>query len=157
MDAEVLDKLEQSLADVLERFAFMFADPQSLAELCAPAATLCRTTLEFRGPTKGCVSLLAGEELGEQLAANILGLEPRMINSEAGDDAFTELLNIVCGEFLERFAGKEAVFDLSVPKLERLPASDWGKMLQDPACRGLLIDATPILIKMDFTCSQQSA
>ena len=102
METETLDMLEQSLTDVLERFAFMFAEPQSLSELAPPSSDLCRATIRFTGPRCGALSLISGVDVGEQLAANILGLEPRLINREAGDDSFKELLNVTCGEFLER-------------------------------------------------------
>ncbi|MFH0878953.1 MAG: chemotaxis protein CheX, partial [Lentisphaerota bacterium] len=115
MDTEALQMAEQAFCDVLERFAFMFSEPLPAQELKPPETDFCRATIGFDGPRKGTLAIGASAEVCEMLAANILGMEPRMINREAGEDSFKEVLNVTCGEFLEHLAGPESVFDLTVP------------------------------------------
>lgn len=113
--------LNQSVADVLERFAFMFVEPAGSDDVPTPVEAFREAALSFTGPWKGRVVLAATEPFCIQLAANVLGLEEGNITDEAGNDALKELLNVIVGEYLEKSAGREPVFDLSIPEIARLP------------------------------------
>ncbi len=102
--------------EVLERFAFSFADDedpqyQEVAWLSSD--------LTFAGPVRGKVGLAVSRELASDLGLNILGVEPETAPPELADDAIKELTNIICGDLLFRLYGPKAVFDLCVPALRK--------------------------------------
>jgi CheY-specific phosphatase CheX len=110
--------LSQAFIDVLQRQAFLFADPISLDLLQVPDSGWVRAMVSFNGPFSGAVELDLASELQAEAAANILGVEmDGTLSQESGDDALKELLNVVCGHLLTTLAGDRATFDLGIPQL----------------------------------------
>ena len=78
--------------------------------------------IRFQGPFSGALFLRATEDLAPMIASNMLGLEdgeepvPGQI-----EDAFKELLNVICGNLLPRLVGDEPVF--AVKDLELISGS----------------------------------
>ncbi len=146
---EYKELLIQSVADVLERFAFMFVEPSGMDEVPAPEEEFREASLSFTGPRKGQVFLAAPESFCIHLAANVLGLEEGNITDEAGNDALKELLNVIVGEYLEKSAGREPVFDLSIPEISRQPAQAWAERAESPDWTALLADEGPVLVRLE--------
>ena len=67
--------------------------------------------IRFDGPFSGALFLRATAELGPMIAGNMLGLDDDESPTAAQiEDAFKELLNVICGNLLPRLVGDEPVF-----------------------------------------------
>jgi len=143
--------LESAFVEVLEKFAFMFGEPVSPSDLTPPNDPFWQASIGFSGPQKGLLQVAAASSFCVQLAANVLGIDLKCMTPEAGADAFKELLNVVCGELLEKMAGTDVVFNLTIPQVETKPPEEWGPLTLDSQMRGLLVDEMPVLIKLEMT------
>ena len=114
------ETLRQVVAEVLERFAFSFAEEED-PQLQGTGWLL--SDLIFTGPACGKVSLALSSELAAELGVNILGVDPDAVTPELAADTAKELSNIICGDLLFRLYGPQAVFDLRVPSLRMLATS----------------------------------
>lgn len=144
-----LDMLNHAVADVLERFAFMFADPVAQDETPGITEDFHQASISFNGPQLGSITLAASGAFCTQLAANVLGLDLGNITPEAGDDALKELLNVITGEYLETMAGRDAIFNLSIPSITQHPAGEWARLIESSSWQGLMADEWPLLIKLN--------
>ena len=114
-----MNTTEQAMLGVVEEtfasMAFMFpveADPSAPQ---APGA-MDRVVVEFSGPFRGSLLLSASSGMLEPLAANMLGLDEGISPSpEQQQDAFKELLNVICGNLLPAIASPREVFDVFEP------------------------------------------
>jgi hypothetical protein len=148
MDEETRAAAGRVLAEVLEKQAFLFADP---AEGESPDAGLIATSLRFAGARQGGLALAATPELAREIAAGILGCEPDDPQAEErAGDACKEILNIACGQALTTWFGTEPVFDLGIPEARILSpdeAADWS------ACPDVLafsVDGRPLFMRIDL-------
>lgn len=83
------------------------------------------------------------------LAANMLGLDSDDdLANERGEDSLKELLNVGCGNLLTELAGPDPVFDLEVPRAEKLDADGWGKFCHVEETVALLVDEYPLLVRL---------
>ena len=116
-----MNPTEQAMLGVIEEtfasLAFMFpVDPDSPAAYDPKAAR--QAMVAFSGPFRGDLTLWASEELLEPLATNMLGLEDGVCPSpDQRQDAFRELLNVICGNLLPMIASPRDVFDVCEPRL----------------------------------------
>ena len=123
--------LNESISEVLEKVAFMMLlEPDE--PLPTPKKSIC-VTIEFSGMVSGKISLLAGFELIEMMAANYIGVEPD--DPEATNkcvDAFKEILNTVCGILLPKLASSPAdVFDITIPHAQEINSTEqWDDLVQ---------------------------
>jgi len=120
-----MNPTEQAMRGVVEEtfasLAFMFP-----VETDSPAAydpqSARQAVVGFSGPFRGALLLSASEELLEPLATNMLGLEDGVCPSqEQKQDAFRELLNVVCGNLLPMIASPRDVFDVCEPRMLAAP------------------------------------
>jgi len=104
--------------EVLESLAFVlpaFEEEQSPAP---EAADTTSASISFAGPFEGTLALSASCELLPAIAANMLGLDFGEVPSrETQQDAFKELVNVICGNLLPAIAGRQAVFDVAPAEL----------------------------------------
>ena len=116
MNHETTDLTPNTLArlvvDALERTAFVLADPCDDPEQLPPADTFAR--IEFRGPTDGCVELLASRSFARNLAASILGADASDVSDLQSEEAL---------------GGSDCRFSLGLPQLGRAEAAG-----DDTAC-----------------------
>ena len=111
--------LARVTVEVLERYAFMVADPRPKEEGPADFPTpLWRVVIDYAGPYGGALGLVAPPVLARQIAANLYGAEPDEVSEEQAQDALKELLNVTCGDYLHEIEGDEPIFDLTAPVLE---------------------------------------
>lgn len=72
----------------------------------------------FAGPFDGTLMLSIPSGLLLELSTNMLGVEDgEEPPTSEQHDAFTESLNIICGNLLPIIAGTEAVFDVHAPQI----------------------------------------
>ena len=138
-----------SFCDVLEKLAFMFAEPTPKEELprSVPASVQARMT--FSGDLAGSLALTVPEAMCTDIAANVLGMD-------AGDesvlgrthDALKEVLNVVCGYTLTAIGGEAALVDLSVPHVTELDETGWATVLADRDSAGFVLDEGPVLLQL---------
>ena len=146
MTDEYQATLETAISDVLEQQAFMFSDPCDKAELHPDSESYYHATLVFEGAVQGTLELAISIELSQELAANILGIEPDDTDiAEAAPDALKELLNVICGQFLTASYGSGSVFRLSIPDLKQTDPSGWDTLRDRENAVGFTLDDAPAL------------
>ncbi len=146
---EHLPVLTSVFGEVLERFAFMFADPADVEDVVFPDDPSVQTHMTFRGQFGGRLSLLVPEAMAEELAANLLGVTPGDPDTQSkARDALKELLNICCGRLLTELAGASPVFDLSVPEVSEATRQDWDILIAQEGSALFQIDDYVALLNL---------
>jgi CheY-specific phosphatase CheX len=116
-----MNPTEQAMLGVVEEtfasLAFMFPVEPDSPTAQDPGAVQ-HAVVEFSGPFRGTLLLSASPELLEPLATNMLGLEDGECPSqEQKQDAFKELLNVICGNLLPKIASPREVFYIYEPRM----------------------------------------
>jgi CheY-specific phosphatase CheX len=121
-----LDELLSTVAEeMFEDLAFVLImpddempDDESVEHDDCPDGATSVASIAFHGPFRGTLFLTVSEESLPMIAANMLGLKDcETATQDEEQDAFKELLNVVCGNLLPRIAGVEAAFDVSRARL----------------------------------------
>ena len=148
MPAATAETLDSVFPDVMQKFAFSFGENCSKSELEAPAQGFV-ARVNFKGREQGETLLVIPAEMGVELAANIMGLEPDSEEAQAcATDSICELANLVCGNLLQACAGSTPVFDLSAPEVAPLTPALWSELMGDDEVRPFLVDGVhPVLLK----------
>jgi hypothetical protein len=113
--------LARLVVDALERTAFVLADPCDDPGALPPADTFAQ--IEFSGPTKGSVELLASRDFAKNLAASILGADASEITDIQSEEALRELANILGGSVITALGGSDCRFSLGLPRIGRAQAT----------------------------------
>jgi CheY-specific phosphatase CheX len=151
MENDIIEILEEIFYEVLEKLAFMFAEPTQKEELSFSKSDNIKASMSFSGDKSGQLSLIVPREMSNELATNILGIEPGdELTEEQAYDSLRELLNVICGQFLTTFAGYEPVFSLSIPDITKIDEKDCRSFSDDENTVGFLVDSYPILIGVKF-------
>ena len=145
---DLASKLERSLADILEKSAFVFSERLQLEDFQPANDVYLRAEIQFTGPRSGSLVLAAPRSFSPQLAANMLGEEIEGITPEQAEDSVKELLNVICGEFLETLRGARAVYSLSIPVLATLTADEVSTLAQAPGSVVFNADDAPAVINV---------
>ena len=138
--------LEAVFADVLEKFAFMFSEPVAPADFFIDAPPFYHTTISFNGPHRGKLGIAANAKFCSLLAANILGEEEGSEPVSASCDALKELLNVTCGEFLEKLSGPQVIYNLSVPDSVSLTQEQMQELAADDKAILLSVDNASVIL-----------
>ena len=115
-----MNPTEQAMRSVVEEtfasLAFMFpVEPDTGA--AAPQEPTVWAAVDFSGPFRGSLLLSASSGMLEPLATNMLGLDEGISPSqEQKQDAFRELINVICGNLLPVIASPREVFDVHEPR-----------------------------------------
>jgi len=142
--------LINAFSDVLEQFAFLFADEDLDDLMPVTDSVFYRTHISFDGPHKGSITLIAPESICIQIAASMLGVEEDEIEPDKAEDAFSELLNVTCGKFLEDLSGPEVIFNLSVPDFKSITEEDWNNMKTQPGYILIQAEMVPLLLHVEL-------
>jgi len=142
--------------DVLENQAFMFGEPVDGDSVSPPATDLVIAMISFRGPRSGRLEVAVSREMCGEIAANVLGVDPGDVPSEADqEDALKELLNVVCGHFLTELGGPDAVFDLSTPAVRTTDGTEWASLIDDGEVAAVLVDEHTALLRVGLEDEDQ--
>lgn len=118
MEALELESVTCSIIEILERMAFVLAEPaeESLAEL--EPEWVCHAEIRFgEAADGGRAYLSATEGFLREFASSMLGLEPGEIDFEKeGCNALLEMANVCAGELVILLGGAEEYFQLSLPE-----------------------------------------
>ena len=119
---EKLDQIITQISiDTLEKLAFMFAFPEDDGDETIQAGDAngyAHASVAFSGPFDGTLAIeMTLPELSE-LTVNMLGQDTdNEVTAEQRHDALKETLNVICGNMLPAIAGKQAVFNIEVPRI----------------------------------------
>jgi hypothetical protein len=138
-------KLEAAMTEVLEKFAFLFADADAEDASRVPPSKCCLAEMTFIGPQHGTVELAAPCPLCFAVAGNVLGTEAEAVTPDIADDAIKELLNVTCGRLVESMFGDEAVVDLTAPRLRPLTPDEWSALHAHPDTVRFIVEGQPLL------------
>jgi len=116
--------LDETLArvaeEVLQSLAFVLPAFEGEEEATQPPSDESWITgrISFTGPFDGSLILRLSNALLPEIGANMLGLDfGESCSPEQQMDAFTELLNVICGNLLPALAGQQAVFNVGAAEL----------------------------------------
>lgn len=147
MAIEVAGILEEVVPGVLENVAFMFSEPADPDEGLPDAEAYLQAAMEFEGPAKGRIGVVVAREWCDQLAEGILGEAPEEENaSEMRSDALSELLNIICGQFVTSVWGTDQIVNLSIPTVSEVSQEAWDKLATRPGTLRLVVEDLPMIV-----------
>jgi len=148
MQTERKEVLNQVFCDVFERLAFMFGEPTPKEDLPEDSTEFVQVKMGFNGPTQGSLEFVVPVEMCEEIAANVLGMDPDdELVRERALDSLKEMLNVTCGQLLTSIAGEGPVFDLSIPSVTDLDRAGWAGFLSDPETLTFLVDDSPAALR----------
>ncbi len=134
---------------VLEKMAFLFAEPvEHVEELRLADVPLRKARMRFSGVLHGVLDLAIPKTLCIEVAANMLGRDLDDPGATArGDDAFRELLNVVCGQILTSLVGERPMFSLTVPEAGEMGPGELERLQSDVDTVGFSVDGSPVLLR----------
>lgn len=111
-------QIAEFVIEALERTAFVLAETIDAGEASSLPAPTKFSRIAYTGPSSGNVFLAASEGFICELASSILGVEPEDVDpSIEGEDAITELANIVGGSVILKLGGEKCEYSLRLPEL----------------------------------------
>ncbi len=143
---ETANILGESIFEALETMAFMTT--MSSDEEPSVPTNLILGELEFSGPKKGCVQILAGRDFCEVLAENIAALDEA--DDEACFDAIQELSNVTCGLVIPHLTESDQdTFTVSVPVVKSgSDTPQWEEFIAKPAAHVFSIEEFQIAARL---------
>ena len=117
MEQKIKSILARVTSETLERLAFLFtfADDERDNDGPKPAVT---GRIKFSGFFAGSLLMRVSSSGIQELAVNMLGLDDDdEISAEDKQDAFKEMLNVICGNALPAVAGKQVEFRIDPPEI----------------------------------------
>ncbi len=134
MEQKIKSILTRVTSETLERLAFLFtfADDERDIDGQEPAVT---GRVEFSGFFAGSILLRLSSSALQELAVNMLGLDDDdEIPPEEKQDAFKEMLNVICGNALPAIAGNQVEFKIGSPEILSEAASATELSEANPDC-----------------------
>ena len=118
MNNELAQQMQRVAEETIGSLAFLMPSGGLDEPKTFDAQEALWVSVDFSGPLHGCLYLSISPAMLPTLAGNMLG----MIDDTAPElpmqqDAFKELVNVVCGNLLPVMAGAEAVFEVGTPRL----------------------------------------
>lgn len=117
MKQQIKDILGVVANETLEKLAFLFAfaDDERIKDGPAPAVT---GRVDFSGFFSGSLVMRISQGAVTELATNMLGLDDNSkVSEEEQQDAFKEMLNVICGNLLPAIAGDREEFAIGPPEV----------------------------------------
>ncbi len=106
-------------ADALMQIAFLITEP---VDGDSPQESSHFARIHFKGPDQqGELHLLASSGFANEVAANLLAVEPHEVQAEEAGQALGELANILGGEVVAALGGVEQPFELGLPEILSSP------------------------------------
>lgn len=112
------DVILKSTQSVFETMIFM-----DIAESCDPALKESHPdtilgSITFKGTIEGCLSISCGQACGQEIAMNMLGMEPdEEISEEEINDAIGEVCNMVMGNLKTYLDDGDTQIEISIPSV----------------------------------------
>jgi CheY-specific phosphatase CheX len=138
----------QVIADVLERFAFLFVEADEDKQILQFADDFLHASITFSGKQMGILTVSSPVTLCREMAANVLGISSEDASQGDAEDALKELVNIICGTLTPQLFGDREVFDLTEPRLYQIDRGKWRELVADRENIRLWIEDKPILFNL---------
>jgi CheY-specific phosphatase CheX len=117
MEQQLKRILSEVANETLEKLAFLFALPDDERNGDGQEPTL-SGKVGFNGYFAGTLLMIISKSVIPELAANMLGLDDDAeISAAEQQDAFKEILNVICGNVLPAIAGDQVEFNIEAPEL----------------------------------------
>lgn len=149
MDTKIIDKLRHVITEVLEQFAFMLAEYDDISTNEASARRFLQARMMFGGSKTYSLTLAATDSLCRQIAANALGTSGGRIKAQALEDAFKELLNIVCGSLATALFGDKIEVPLTIPEIKRISRKEWDRQCSGSNTIVLNVEGQPMAVMLE--------
>ncbi len=107
---QMMTILGSSIFEVFEKMFFIFLDPADQEE----SGYEWESTISFDGAEKGTIKIFLSDALLRAMVRNMLSISENSISSGDMEDCAREAVNMICGNFLAKFASTKR-FDLSIP------------------------------------------
>ena len=109
----------ESVAPAVERtFSDMaFIDVTELTEHSAKIDSSHIIHIYFHEPMEGEIALVLPSECKRMIVENIYGCDWRDLHATEIDDCLLEILNVLAGNFLDEYWGRDVKHDISLPEL----------------------------------------
>jgi CheY-specific phosphatase CheX len=150
MSTDNINTLAEVAIEVLERYAFLLGGPPGRedgpAVLPEPSWIV---TIAFTGPRAGGVGMVVSPGLARQAAANLYDAMPADGGDEQARDAVKELVNIVCGNYLQRMEGGEVVFNFAVPALRVVAREAAREYVKGRPQAALAVEGHPLVLFLE--------
>ena len=134
MEQQIRHILTVVANETLEKLAFMFAfaDDERGNDGPPPAVT---GRVDFNGYFSGALMMRISQGAVTELATNMLGLDDDCEISDAEQqDAFKEMLNVICGNLLPAMAGDQIEFNIGPPAVLSEEDARMALSQADPLC-----------------------
>ncbi len=151
MDIVTRQTLQDVLSEILEQFAFVFAETEP-APVDSPREDVpLLTWIGFIGQRRsGRLTLAASQDLGAEVARNVLGEDDEgSLPRDANRNALQEVVNIACGNLLARLYGTEEMFELSVPECREISPEEWNNMAREEGMISMSAEEEPLLVLLE--------
>ncbi len=151
MDDAITETIGRVFCEVLEKQAFMFADPAAPEEFDGADGDYLSASMGFRGEIEGNIALAVPKSLLPEIASNFLGMDAAdpFVTARASD-ACKELLNVTCGHMLTALRGEAPVFDLSIPRLSDVDPGLLAAWARKPGTLRFSVEGSPLLLMVGF-------
>jgi chemotaxis protein CheX len=117
MEQKIKKILARVTGETLERLAFIFTFPDDERDSDGPDPAIVGR-VSFNGFFAGALLVRLSNTGIQELAVNMLGLDDDdEISSEEKQDAFKEMLNVICGNALPAIAGNQVEFSIGSPEI----------------------------------------
>jgi hypothetical protein len=136
---------------VMTTMAFMFPEPLEKTDIPTLCGVWHLVSMSFDGPLKGTLKMALPEQLCTQICANVIGLD--LDNDKAiarAKDAALEVLNVTCGRILIGLAGKEPIFNLSVPTISAPAEHELKALLDNPSTVAFSAENQTLMLSMSL-------
>lgn len=156
MQNNIQAQLCSTFSEVVEQLTFMFGDVVPKEEASLPGTLFTQASMTFSGDMVGHLTVAVPTEITAEIAANILGLEPEDIESEAMmNDALAEMLNVVCGHVIMALAGTDANFKLDAPHTDYVSEEQYNAMMVSDDFVTLMLDDNPVFLGLTLESSSE--
>lgn len=151
MEDDWASALGRAFSGVLERQAFLFADPAEPGDFAVLGGDFMAVTVGFSGEIGGRLTMALSKSLMPEIASNFLGMDAGdpFVAARSGD-ACKEVLNVACGHLLTAMRGEEPVFDLTIPELSAVGASTVAAWARQPGTLLFNVEGRPLLLRADI-------
>ncbi len=132
MDREQRKIIENAFCGVLEKMAFVFAEPMHPpVDPPENEESYTLVSMRFGGVLHGSMELVLPDTVCAEVAANMVGCGDTPGAPGQTADAVKEVLNVTCGQILTDIAGERPMFDLSIPTARSMTGEEHAALLQD--------------------------
>lgn len=129
----------------------MMVSPCPQKDFSPPKEKMIKASIDFNGDHRGIISLVVPDSWTEELAHYILGIkENHEIPPGSGHSSLSELINIVCGEFLRESFDSQDQIEMGLPQLDIIKEDDFFDYEADKNVKELIANEEKIYCRVEM-------